>query len=93
MTPAVTPLCQAIADLWALTGNLDVPGGNVFARYAFDAVAYALPGAKGVIKLKDMEQDKPRIGADIYGPFNKIHLAHPDGHDPGSDIERKTLSR
>jgi len=72
MTPAVTPLCQAIASLWALTGNLDVPGGNVFSRFAFDAVAYALPGAEGVIKLKSKEQDKPRIGADRYGPFNKF---------------------
>ena len=36
---------QAISCLWALTGNLDVPGGNVFARSAFNAVAYALPGA------------------------------------------------
>jgi anaerobic selenocysteine-containing dehydrogenase len=69
MTPAVTPLCQAIAALWALTGNLDIPGGNVMARFAFDAVAYALPGAEGVIKLKSKEQDKPRIGADRYGPF------------------------
>jgi anaerobic selenocysteine-containing dehydrogenase len=72
MTPAVTPLCQAIAALWALTGNLDVPGGNVISRFAFDAVAYALPGAEGVIKLKNKEQDKPRIGADRYGPFNKF---------------------
>jgi anaerobic selenocysteine-containing dehydrogenase len=72
MTPAVTPLCQAIASLWALTGNLDMPGGNVFSRFAFDAVAYALPGAEGVIKLKNKEQDKPRIGADRYGPFNKF---------------------
>jgi anaerobic selenocysteine-containing dehydrogenase len=72
MTPAVTPLCQAIATLWAITGNLDVPGGNVISRYAFDAVAYALPGATGVIKLKNKEQDKLRIGADRYGPFNKF---------------------
>ncbi len=72
MTPAITPLCQAMAALWALTGNLDVPGGNVFARSAFDAVAYALPGSEGVIKLKDKEQDKPRIGAAQYGPFNRF---------------------
>jgi anaerobic selenocysteine-containing dehydrogenase len=44
----------------------------VFTRCAFDAVAYALPGAEGVIKLKRPEQDKPRIGADRYGPFNKF---------------------
>ena len=72
MTPAVTPLCQAIAALWALTGNLDVPGGNVFTRSAFDAVAYALPGAEGVIKLKSKELDLPRIGAGQYGPFNRF---------------------
>jgi anaerobic selenocysteine-containing dehydrogenase len=72
MTPAVTPLCQAIADLWGLTDNLDIPGGNVFSRFAFDAVAYALPGAEGVIKLKSKAQDKPRIGAHRYGPFNKF---------------------
>ncbi len=72
MTPAVTPLCQAIAALWALTGNLDVPGGNVIARFAFDAVAYALPGAEGIIKLKDKKLDEPRIGADRYGPLKKF---------------------
>jgi len=72
MTPAITPLCQAIAALWALTNNLDVPGGNVISRYAFDAVAYALPGAEGVIRLKDKELDKPRIGAEQYGPFKKF---------------------
>ncbi|RPI79984.1 MAG: dimethylsulfide dehydrogenase [Desulfobacteraceae bacterium] len=71
MTGAITPLCQAMAALWALTGNLDQPGGNVFARFAFDAVAYALPGAEGVIKLKNKDQDKPRIGKH-YGPFNKF---------------------
>ncbi len=72
MTPEITPLCQAIAALWALTGNLDVPGGNVFTRSAFNAVAYALPGAEGVIRLKDETQDIPRIGKDDYGPFNKF---------------------
>lgn len=72
MTGAVTPLCQAIAALWTLTGNLDVPGGNVFAKYAFDAVAYALPGAEGLIKLKSKDLDEPRIGAKRYGPFGEF---------------------
>jgi anaerobic selenocysteine-containing dehydrogenase len=72
MTPNVTSLSHAIACLWALTGNLDVPGGNVIARFAFDAVAYALPGAEGVIKLKKKEQDEPRIGREKYGPFQKF---------------------
>jgi len=71
-TPGVTPTVQAINALWCLTGNLDVPGGNVIARYAFDAVAYALPGAEGPIKLKSPEIDKKRIGADRYGPLRKF---------------------
>ncbi len=72
MTPGIGALCHAIASMWALTGNLDIPGGNVFTRSAFNAVAYALPGAEGVIRLKDKEQDRTRIGADRYGPFNRF---------------------
>jgi anaerobic selenocysteine-containing dehydrogenase len=79
MTPGITPTAQAIAALWCVTGNLDVPGGNVISRYAFDAVAYALPGAKGAIKLESKEIDEKRIGADRYGPLNKfIWRAQPD---------------
>jgi anaerobic selenocysteine-containing dehydrogenase len=79
MTPAITPTSQAITALWCLTGNLDTPGGNVISRYAFDAVAYALPGAEGVIRLESREADKKRIGADRYGPLNKfIWRAHTD---------------
>jgi len=72
MTPAITPTAQAIANLWCITGNLDIPGGNVISRYAFDAVAYALPGAKGIIKLESKEADKKRIGVDRYGPLKKF---------------------
>ena len=71
-TPGITPTAQAITDLWCITGNLDVPGGNIIARHAFDAVAYALPGAEGVIKLASEEIDEKRIGADRYGPFKKF---------------------
>lgn len=79
MTPAVTPLCQAISTMWAITGNLEVPGGNVVARFAFDVVSYALPGSKGAIKLKSAEIDKLRIGADCFLPFNKFYWrAHTD---------------
>ncbi|MGB8952131.1 MAG: molybdopterin-dependent oxidoreductase [Candidatus Aminicenantales bacterium] len=72
MTPATTPTSMAIANLWCLTGNLDVPGGNVISRFAFDAVAYALPGAKGVIKMDSAESDRKRIGASRYGPLNRF---------------------
>lgn len=73
MTPAITPLVTGICALWALTGNLDIPGGNVFARFAFDVVSYALPGTKGAIKLKSEDLDKPRIGADKFMPLDKFY--------------------
>jgi anaerobic selenocysteine-containing dehydrogenase len=71
-TPGIIPSATAIAALWCITGNLDVPGGNVVARYAYDAVAYALPGAKGVIKLESREIDEKRIGYKEYGPFRQF---------------------
>jgi len=73
MTPALTPLVTGITALWALTGNLDIPGGNVFARFAFDVVSYALPGTTGPIRLKTKKMDKPRIGADRFMPLNKFY--------------------
>lgn len=73
MTPNVTPTCHAIGALWALTGNLDVPGGNVIAKFAFDAVSYALPGAVGPIGLKDKKMDANRVGVKEYGPYRTFH--------------------
>ena len=70
--PGITPTAQAITALWCLTGNLEVPGGNVIARNAFECVSYALPGAEGVIKLASKEVDQKRIGIDKYGPFRKF---------------------
>ncbi len=72
MTPAITPTATAIATLWSITGNLDVPGGNVVARSAFGAVAYALPGQKGAIKLPPPDVDQKRIGRDKYGVLGEF---------------------
>lgn len=71
-TPGITPTAQAITALWCITGNLEVPGGNIIARNAFECVSYALPGAEGVIRLASKEADRPRIGIDKYGPFRKF---------------------
>lgn len=73
MTPALTPLVQGITCMWGLTGNLDIPGGNVIARLAFDVAPYALPGSKGGIRLKDAKTDELRIGANKYMPLNKFY--------------------
>jgi len=72
MTPAITPTSMAIAALWCLTGNLDVPGGNVVARSAFGAVAYALPGSRGPIQLPGQEVDATRIARDRYGVLSEF---------------------
>jgi anaerobic selenocysteine-containing dehydrogenase len=71
-TPGITPAAQAITALWCITGNLEVPGGNIIARNAFECVSYALPGAEGVIKLATKEADQKRISIDKYGPFRKF---------------------
>jgi anaerobic selenocysteine-containing dehydrogenase len=71
-TPGITPTAQAITALWCLTGNLEVPGGNIVARNAFECVSYALPGAEGVIKLSSQEADQKRIATEKYGPFRKF---------------------
>jgi anaerobic selenocysteine-containing dehydrogenase len=71
-TPGITPTAQAITALWCITGNLEVPGGNVIARNAFECVSYALPGAEGVIRLSSKEADSTRISTDKYGPFRKF---------------------
>jgi len=63
---------MAIAALWCLTGNLDVPGGNVVARSAFGAVAYALPGSRGPIQLPSPEVDATRVAKDRYGVLSEF---------------------
>ncbi len=38
--PEATAVDDAIVCLWSITGNLDVPGGNVIARNAWDVTQY-----------------------------------------------------
>ena len=69
MCPEATTVAQAIADLWCITGNLDVPGGNVIARPAFGLTQYPYD----THQMKDMYGEgimeminKKRCGADRY---------------------------
>jgi anaerobic selenocysteine-containing dehydrogenase len=71
MTPNMTPTAHAIAALWSITGNLEIPGGNVIVRPAYDAVAYSLPGRPGVI-APTAEMDEKRIATDRYDLFKKF---------------------
>ncbi|MDR2531161.1 MAG: molybdopterin-dependent oxidoreductase [Oscillospiraceae bacterium] len=46
MNPEATTAAQAIAMLWCLTGNFDVPGGNVAARGAFGIAMWPINQAQ-----------------------------------------------
>ena len=69
MNPEGTTVAQAIAHLWTITGNIDVPGGNVIARPSHGVTTYpysteelvGLYGQDLVDKL-----NKVRIGCDRY---------------------------
>lgn len=67
--PEATSVSNAIIYLWCITGNLDVPGGNVIARNAWDITQYPY----STQQLKDVFGDdildrinSKRIGADRY---------------------------
>jgi len=69
MCPQGTTVAQAVNHLWSITGNMDVPGGNVIARPSHGLTTYpytteelsALYGEELVIKLREK-----RIGAKEY---------------------------
>ena len=77
--PNTTYTAFAISHLWCLTGNLDVPGGNVIARYAFDVITYPYyQKFKGLVSL-DPEMHKKRIGTWKFAPIRDFRdWAHPD---------------
>jgi anaerobic selenocysteine-containing dehydrogenase len=66
MNPEATTVAQAIAMLWCITGNFDIPGGNVAARGAFGIAMWPINqsqvldtyGAEFLEKINDK-----RIGA------------------------------
>jgi len=69
MCPEGTTVAQAITHLWTVTGNIDIPGGNVIARPSHGVTTYpysteelvGLYGEELVEKL-----NKLRIGCDTY---------------------------
>ncbi|HHU22491.1 MAG TPA: molybdopterin-dependent oxidoreductase [Clostridiales bacterium] len=60
---------QALNALWAITGNLDVPGGNVIARPPYGVTIYPY-STHEVVQLYGQEfvdnMNKRRIGADKF---------------------------
>jgi anaerobic selenocysteine-containing dehydrogenase len=64
-----TVTIHALNCLWAITGNLDIPGGNVIARPPYGVTIYPY-STQEVIALYGQEfvdkMNKKRIGADKY---------------------------
>ncbi len=77
--PGTTYTGQAIAHMWSLTGKLDVPGGNVIARYPFNVITYPYYSkGPGLVSLSP-EEHKKRIGTWKYGAIRDFRdWAHPD---------------
>lgn len=70
MQESAVPAGQAINALWAVTGNMDVPGGNVIARTPFDCALFGEAGLPNV----PQELIAKRIGDQEY-PFRGAGLA------------------
>ncbi len=76
--PSTVPTSQAINHLWCLTGNLDTPGGNAIARYAFDVVTYPYHSGGSILSLPP-EVAAKRIGINDYGAIKDFRAwAQPD---------------
>lgn len=76
--PSTVPTSQAINHLWVLTGNLDVPGGNAIARYAYDVVTYPYHSGGAILSLPPEVMAK-RIGTQEYGCIKDFRAwAQPD---------------
>ncbi|MBW1732652.1 MAG: molybdopterin-dependent oxidoreductase [Deltaproteobacteria bacterium] len=82
MEPESTSVAHAIICLWSITGNIDIPGGEVIARPAFGVTAYPwtteeLIDLYGEGLVKNLNEK--RIGADVYPMVKNFRgWAHPD---------------
>lgn len=82
MNPQGTAVTQAISHLWAITGNIDIPGGMVIARPPYGVVPYPFTRDE-IIKLYGEDigttlSDK-RIGVQQYPMFRDFRgWAQPD---------------
>lgn len=82
MAPQGVHVSNAIVALWAITGNIDVPGGMVLATYAFDVAPYPM-SQEAVEKIYgsqlSAEQRRKRIGTETFGMVRDFHWrAHAD---------------
>ncbi|MFH0726764.1 MAG: molybdopterin-dependent oxidoreductase [Pseudomonadota bacterium] len=69
MNPQATSVAQAITHLWCITGNIDIPGGNVIARPSHGVTTYPYSTEELVGLYGQGLVDKlnaKRIGCDTY---------------------------
>jgi anaerobic selenocysteine-containing dehydrogenase len=82
MAPNATAVAQAITHLWSITGNIDIPGGNVIARPSHGVTTYPYTSEEMVELYGQDLVDKlnaKRIGADRYPMVKGFRgWAHPD---------------
>jgi anaerobic selenocysteine-containing dehydrogenase len=82
MCPDGTSVAHAIICLWSITGNIDIPGGQVIARPSFGVSSYPY-SSEELVQLYGTEMVKrlteKRIGADRYPMVKNFRgWAHPD---------------
>ena len=82
MCPEGTTVAQAISYLWSLTGNVDVPGGNVIARPSHGVTTYPYT-TEELVSLYGQELierlSEKRIGAEKYAAVKNFRAwAQPD---------------
>jgi anaerobic selenocysteine-containing dehydrogenase len=82
MCPDGTAVAHAIICLWSITGNIDIPGGQVIARPSYGVSSYPYSSEEmvqlyGADMVKRMTEK--RIGADKYPMVKNFRgWAHPD---------------
>jgi len=82
MCPDGTAVAHAIICLWSITGNIDIPGGQVIARPSYGVSSYPYSSEEmvqlyGADLVKRMAEK--RIGADTYPMVKNFRgWAHPD---------------
>lgn len=64
MCPEGTTVAQAISHLWTITGNIDIPGGNVIARPSHGVTTYPY----------STEELVGLYGEEVVGKLNKLRI-------------------
>jgi len=82
MCPDGTAVAHAIICLWAITGNIDIPGGQVIARPSYGVSSYPY-SSEEMVQLYGADLVKlmteKRVGADVYPMVKNFRgWAHPD---------------